>query len=57
MTAQLQILRNRVHRAMLVLQADGPTPTQQHVADFRAAWDALKAAIGTNILILRNTVH
>jgi hypothetical protein len=57
MTPPMTALRNRVHRALLVLEADGATPTQQHVSDFRAAWDALKAAIGTDVPIPRNTVH
>jgi hypothetical protein len=51
----MSALRNRVHRALLVLEADGSNPTQQHVADFRAAWNALVA--GTDFPIPCNTVH
>jgi hypothetical protein len=57
MTAHLQTLRNRVHRALAVLENDGPRPTQQHVADFRLAWNALVAGAGGLNPYARNTVH
>jgi hypothetical protein len=50
-------LRNRVHQAMLVLEADGATPTQQYVADFRLAWNAFKAAMTGTSAPIPNTVH
>lgn len=36
-----------VEAKVAVLEADGASPTQQHVVDLRAAWDALVTALGT----------